>query len=406
MASSEGNDDESLEMAPVWTPFSVLNDWPDDDPLDLLFPMPLHDRDLPESGLSRIWFRAQQRAERMSRPVMRVLQLLTCNLMSYWFEILSLRNILYLAMSAMMFVTLWMSLEPSSVGWAFGLLYLFVASMRIGVVEPAWSVAILLTAQVVFDSLEDAREGLWQVLAVVAVLSEAFWWPSCAFLIEASFHTWLIHFSSYYAVMIELWLWPQIMLVDPSQWAFARELMKSSTEQTAVLQASVSLGVLVGIPILAATVLGVLILWRKSPKLCLAISAAYVCIVLVLLALQNATPQQATVVGQLFLAFILVLVTRDQMGSVFGDHDSWRTQAAFLGLVLALWLMAGLLPHPNQTRVAEVLFLQLGFKCWLDIQCCRVLSQETSSAIGAWLPRRSFLLGRQEAYQHRLVLER
>mmetsp|Transcript_8566 Transcript_8566/g.25164 ORF Transcript_8566/g.25164 Transcript_8566/m.25164 type:complete len:431 (-) Transcript_8566:20-1312(-) len=360
-----------------------------------------------------LWQGLRPHIESLQRRGLALLQLLTCNMMLYFYEHLSPRNVIFLIMSGGVFNTAWVSLDPSVAGWALGLLYLFTASSRAGALEPLWSAALALAAQSAFSlAPPQARTALWYVLGGLAGVSELCWWPSVEYLIEANFHSWIVHFSTYYVVVIDFWVWPQLLQVDPSRWHITEEIQKAPTEtQDAIRNAGVGLAVLVLLPLLACSLMAAIIIWRQNRRLCLMIGGVYVSAVTLLLLYRNVTPQQVISAGQIPIAVIFVVLGREQLSNVFGDTLAWKCQAALLvGLLVLRHLVTANLPARDADRAQAVglLLFQLACKHWLIAQCSAT-RQGLSSVLrlAAWAPRRSGLLfGREEAHDPRLVLVR
>jgi len=353
-------------------------------------------------------------ARRAQSRGLAALNLLTCGLIPYFHEHLSPRNVALLAVSALVFGTAWLSLDPGPAGWALGLVYLLTASSRLGALEPLWTAAAAAAAQGAFDALPAAgRRALWCALGVLAVASELAWWPSVEFLVEADFHTWLVHFSTYYIVVIDFWFWPQLLQMDPTRWHITQEIQRAPAEtREAIVDVGAGLAILVLLPLLACSLVAGVLIWRRSPRVCVAMGAAYLGLVGFLLADSSISPDQVASVGQVPIAAVFLVLAREQFASVFGDTRTWKGLAALLLCLLALRRLAvlGLLPYSGSGReeAAAIVLFQLFCKHWLAAQCSAI-RQGLPSCLSrsAWLPRRTALLfGRDEAFDPRLTLGR
>lgn len=361
-----------------------------------------------------LWRQTQHRARRFQREALVVLELLSCNVMTYFFEHLSPRNVVFLFLSASVFISAWLTLEPSSPAWAFGVFYLCVASTRLGSLEPVYSVALGLVASVVFEvSSDECRGNLWKVLGALAMLSEVCWWPSANFLIESDFHAWLCHFSTFYLIVIDAWFWPKILEVDPTQWGVFREIeVATPSTQQAVVDVGASLALVAVVPLAACALVAAVVVCRQSPRLFLALCAVYALLAAALLAMaEDLTPERAASIGQAPIALILLLLGREQL-AMFGDHRTWRGQALLL-LLFASSRLAALhwLPAPGSASAAQaaaVLGFLLGCKLWLSAQCSAAhLQLDSAASSQAWLPRSTgWILAGEAVYESSLTVAR
>lgn len=335
--------------------------------------------------------------------------------MFYFYEHLSPRNIVFLALSASVFLSTWLSLEPSVAGWALGVLYVFSASTRVGTLEPLWAAAAAVASQLAFDVAPvggTLRLVLWRSLAVIGALSEACWWPSSNFLIESSFHTWIVHFSTYYAVIIDFWIWPQLLQIEPEKWHITKVISQAPDEtKDAIVDMSAGLLLIIGVPLLACTVIAIIIIWNRNPRLCIVITVVYVALISLLLIFRNASLEEAADIGEVPIAIIFVALAREQLTATFDDCRTWRAQAVLLGCLISIRRMTRVFfdsTMANQAQVIVMLIFQMFSKQWMAAQCSAVhLGLPSSWYLAAWAPRRSgMLLGCDELHGPRLVLER
>jgi len=293
-----------------------------------------------------------------------------------------------------------------------GLVYVFASLRQTGTVEPLWCVAGALTAQAGFDTLPEAGQKIaWWILATIAAACEVCWWPCADFLIEHSFHTWLVHFSTYYAVVVDAWLWPNLLHFDPSKWHIAKEVEHAPAEtRDALAKTGVGLAIVMLLPLLACSVMAGIIIWRQNPRLFLTISVAYLTVVVTLVTFRNASLPQVAVIGEVAIGSIFIALAREQLYSAFDDKMTWRMQCIVLLVMVGLRHAAELyLPGTagDRGQAALVLVFQLLCKQWLLAQCSAVHLSLPCWSSAVWAPRRStVLLGRDEVYARRLVLSR
>lgn len=351
------------------------------------------------------------------RHLFSILHLLTCNTMGYFLEHLSPRNVLYLLMSAGIFISAWLSLERNPWAFAVGLLYLQVGLARVIVVEPTSVVVPLLLLQVLFSSLEedsDAQHVFWYLVCILGVLSEACWWPSAQFLIERSFHAWLVNFSTYYAVTINCWIWPQLVTIDPEKWGVSKALDHASPDvQENAERVGVSLTVLVALPVLACALISMILIWQRNRALCIGIGVVYLSFVVIILLGPQLSVHQAALGGQVPIAVILVMLSREQLVETFGDHLTWKLQAALLFILFVLQCIK--VPPPLGAMATGMLVFQLLCKHGMAVQCSVLHQSGGYDTIGgapnwqqwlrAFLPRRSPLLyGTDQAHNNEVLL--
>lgn len=406
-------------------PFEQLGDWADEasDGLDLALRSGFsangsgnqwrRSAGATRHAVARLCTMLRRQARRAQMLCMWVLHLLTCNSLVYFAENLSPRNVIFLAMSALVFLTAWISLEPGACGWALGVLYLLAASSRIGAVEPLWTAAAALALQCTFDAAPTGLQpALWWILGIVAAASELCWWPSAEFLIEANFHAWLVLFSTYYVVVIDFWFWPQLLQLDPSRWHITQEIEKAPEEtREAIVDASAGLAVLVLLPLMAFSLLAAILIWRRNPRICIAVCAVYMSLVAVLVLWNSPTPQQVIAIGQVPIAVIFVVLAREQLLNTFEDTRSWKAQAVLLAALVALRHAAAIGATPqavDQGQAVALLVFQLVCKQCLAAQCSAVRQGLPGTfRVAAWGPRRTGLLfGREDAHEPSLALAR
>lgn len=325
---------------------------------------------------------------------LRILHMLSCNMGFHLFSDPP-RNVIFLLMSGIVFITAWEQLEPSEGVWALGLLYVLSASVQFTRLEPLLAASLALAAQLAYGLASNAsKHVLWHVFGALCAFSEVCWWSSTKQLIDHSLHLWLVYFSTYYAVVIDFWLWPQALALDPEKWHITEKFTKEASTETkdAIVDVSVGLGIIILVPVLACTGIAVYIIWRRSPRLCLIITTIYLSCATVLLLYRNVSQKVAANIGQVPIAVIFVVLAREQFSSNFGDSRTWRFQAILMASLLLLRRLASILcTSESCARWAEVfgmLVFQFFFKQGLAAQCSALGfgGQLRMWRITAWMP--------------------
>lgn len=342
-----------------------------------------------------------------------ILQLLTCNTLSNLASYPSARNVLFMGVSATVFASVWFWMEPLLAAWTLGVLMLIAAMTRLVWVDPFHIAALALMLQYAYSASTDVgRRALWYIMGVILLCAEACWWPSFRYLIEHDVHSWMAHFSTYYVVIVEFWVFPCLLQVDPEELSIVKEVESAPAEtKAAVVHAGVGIAILVALPLLGCALLSLYILWRQSPRLCLSISVVYCSLIILLLTFQDMEPARAIQCGQVCLGMIFIMLVRMQFISFFGDHRTWKIQSFLLATLffvqqlVAARLDQELLLH---TQAISVLAFHLLSKQCLSAQCSAVrLGLPSVFRPVVWLPRRSSVLfDSEEAHDSRIVLQR
>ncbi|CAK0862707.1 unnamed protein product [Prorocentrum cordatum] len=170
--------------------------------------------------------------------------------------------------------------------------------------------------------------------------------------------------------------------------------------QQAIVDVGAGLLALVLLPLLACSLMAVIIIWRRNPGLCLSITGVYFGLLALVVLFRNAPPEQVVAVGQVPIALIFVILAREQLVHVFDDTQTWKAQGLFLAVLLLLrYLLTLGIPvrQTDQFYAAAVLVLQLASRQWLAAQCAAAqLGLPSAFRREAWAPRWSGLLFARE----------
>lgn len=351
--------------------------------------------------------------QQVQQQVVALLHTLTFGTCPFLMESVSLRNGLYLGMSALVFACNWTTADMNSATWALGLLYIVAAVSRTCALEPLWTALSVLVAQCVFDaSPAKAHAPLWYAILALGVASEVCWWPSAMYLMDHDTDSWVANFSMYYALVVVFWFWPLLLGLDIDNWEIVKEIGDAPDEtREAFVDASAGLAVMILIPLGACTVMMLYLLWRRSPRHCAGMVAIYLSLALLLVLCRNADVRQLITGGQVLIAALFLVLSRQHLVEVLGDHASWHAQVAVMvGLLCVRDLAWWRLPPEAFTQAQAVawLVLQLLGKLSLAARCSAVrLGLPSMSLPAAWAPRRSgWLLGRPEVHDAELQLGR
>lgn len=303
------------------------------------------------------------------------LELLTCGCMEYVDRNFAPHTqggaLVFLLLTAFVNSTAWLSLEPSWQVLPLGLLCILWASWSLlkSSVFRAAAVAGTVLVQIGFMLLDTAgRLDAWRLLACGVAISEMLTWARVRRAQEAQMTRWFEHFSTRQLLVIELWLWPSLLQLTPWRWKLVHSFYKTfqtapAKTKTALAEAGVGLGVVLGLPLLACSLVSVVFAWRHNRTMSVIICFVYCCTLPAVFLYSHLSRQQLIALSQVPLGVVMVAIEREQLRDAFGqDTGAWKRQAPLLAGMLALsWALQVLLgPHwGNQGVAAGMLILQL-----------------------------------------------
>lgn len=303
------------------------------------------------------------------------LELLTCGCMEY-----ADRNIaphtqggalVFLALTSFVSCTAWLSLEPSWQALPLGLLTILWAgwSLLRSSAFCAAAVAGAVLAQTGFIMLDAAgRLSVWRILACCVAIAEMLAWAPVRRAQAVHMRRWFEHFSTRQLLVVELWLWPSLLQLRPWRWKLLHSVYKTiqaapAQTKTALTEAGVGLGVILGLPLLACGLVSVVFAWRHNRTMSVIIFVVYCCTLPVVFLYPHLSGHQCIALSQVPLGIIMVAIEREQLRDGLGqDTGVWKRQAPLLAAMLSLsWALQALLGPQwgDQGVAASMLVLQL-----------------------------------------------
>eukprot|EP00931_Biecheleriopsis_adriatica_P007513 TRINITY_DN108790_c0_g1_i1.p1 TRINITY_DN108790_c0_g1~~TRINITY_DN108790_c0_g1_i1.p1 ORF type:complete len:386 (+),score=77.54 TRINITY_DN108790_c0_g1_i1:38-1195(+) len=319
------------------------------------------------------------------RRGLRVLELLTCGCLEY-----ADRNFaphmpggaaIYIFLASLAAVTEWLSLTPRC-----ELLPLAFLSPLAAAIAP-WhlhrrlqggaALACTLLAEGICIARPDLRVHLWNALACLVVASELLWWQGIRRVQQATPAAWYAHNSTHQTLVVTLWLWPQLLQLDPRRWQLLQEAQKAiatapAQTKEAVADVGISASIVIGLPLLACGVVSTIFAWRQNRAMCLVIFTVYISFIPAVALYKTLTWHGLVSASQVPLSVITVAIEREQLRDGFGnDTRVWMRQAPLLALLLLLsWGLVALLGTHVGTEGLAAGMLMIGAVCkgWIASQ--------------------------------------